>query len=65
MPPVMRWIEYTRGGYQMDATEWQNDIKFPKRKQIRLKEYDYSDPYHCYFITICVANKKTTLHLIK
>lgn len=36
----------------------QNEL--PKRKQIRLKNYDYSDNGY-YFITICTKNKKPLL----
>jgi len=35
-------------------------MELPKRKTIRLKEYDYSLP-GAYFITICVKNKKPIL----
>lgn len=31
--------------------------EFPKRKQIRLKEYDYSQAGY-YFITICTKNRE-------
>ncbi len=31
--------------------------KLPKRKDIRLKNYDYSEP-GAYFITICTKNKE-------
>ena len=34
--------------------------KNPHRKQIRLKEYDYSAEGH-YFITICTQNRKNIL----
>ena len=34
--------------------------KFPHRKQLRLKEYDYSQEGY-YFITICTQNKKHIL----
>lgn len=34
-----------------------------KRKQIRLKEYDYSTPGY-YFVTICTQNRKETLSKI-
>ena len=34
--------------------------KLPKRKDIRLKNYDYSEP-GAYFITICTKNKKKLL----
>ena len=34
--------------------------KFPHRKQIRLKEYDYSQEGY-YFVTICTRNKKHIL----
>ena len=30
---------------------------FPKRKQIRIEDYDYSTP-GAYFITICTANRE-------
>ena len=29
----------------------------PKRKQIRIKDYDYSTP-GAYFITVCTANRE-------
>ena len=32
----------------------------PKRKQIRLKDYDYST-FGAYFITICTANREKIL----
>ena len=32
-------------------------VEFPKRKQNRLTEYDYSTP-NAYFITICTENRK-------
>ena len=35
-----------------------------KRKQIRLKEYDYSQEGY-YFITICTKNRKEILSKIK
>ena len=31
--------------------------ELPKRKQIRLKNYDYSSP-GAYFVTICTKNRK-------
>ena len=34
--------------------------ELPKRKQIRIKDYDYSMP-GSYFITICVADRKPIL----
>ena len=34
-----------------------NDKDFPKRKDIRLKNYDYSSP-GAYFVTICTENRK-------
>lgn len=37
--------------------------KFPDRKQMRLKNYDYSQN-GCYFITICTENKKPILSKI-
>ena len=33
---------------------------FPKRKDLRLKNYDYSK-YGAYFITICTKNKEKLL----
>ena len=36
----------------------------PQRKQIRLKEYDYSQEGY-YFITICTKNRKCILSEIK
>lgn len=39
--------------------EW-NIMDLPKRKHPRLKEYDYSQN-GCYFVTICVKNKKQLL----
>lgn len=35
-------------------------MELPKRKQNRLKGYDYSRP-GCYFITICTRDKKHIL----
>ena len=40
-----------REGYAMDL---------PKRKQIRLPEYDYSAP-GAYFVTICTADRRCIL----
>ena len=37
-----------------------NDIKLPNRKRLRLKEYDYSQN-GCYFVTICVKDKRHLL----
>ena len=34
--------------------------ELPKRKPIRIKDYDYSTP-GAYFITICVNNRKPIL----
>ncbi len=40
------------------------DNKLPKRKRLRLKNYDYSMP-GAYFITICTYDKKCTLsHIV-
>ena len=36
------------------------DMELPKRKNIRLKGYDYNTP-GCYFITICTKNKEKLL----
>lgn len=38
--------------------------KSPQRKQLRLKEYDYSQEGY-YFITICTKNRKEILSKIK
>ena len=38
--------------------------KLPQRKQIRLKEYDYSEEGY-YFITICTKNRKEILGTIR
>jgi REP element-mobilizing transposase RayT len=35
-------------------------MELPKRKKIRLKNYDYSSP-GTYFITICVKDRKAIL----
>ncbi len=35
-------------------------IEFPKRKHIRLKDYDYSQP-GAYFVTICIKDKMIIL----
>lgn len=35
-------------------------MELPKRKNIRLKDYDYSKP-GAYFVTICVKERKTIL----
>ena len=37
----------------------ESDMELPKRKTIRLKEYDYSTP-NAYFITVC-TNKRENL----
>ena len=37
-----------------------NEKQFPKRKNIRLQNYDYSQN-GCYFITICVKDKRQLL----
>ena len=37
-----------------------NEKELPKRKQLRLKDYDYSQN-GCYFVTICVKNKRHLL----
>ena len=37
-----------------------NKKEFPKRKDIRLKNYDYSSP-GAYFVTICTKNRKNYL----
>ncbi len=34
--------------------------KLPKRKSLRLKEYDYSQN-GCYFVTMCVKDKRHLL----
>lgn len=34
--------------------------ELPKRKNIRLKDYDYSQP-GCYFVTICTQDKRCIL----
>ena len=34
--------------------------ELPKRKDIRLKNYDYSSP-GAYFVTICIKDRKRTL----
>ena len=40
--------------------------QFPKRKNIRLKDFDYSRPNYVYFITICAAkSQKTFLNKIR
>ena len=36
------------------------DMEFPKRKQNRLKEYDYSMP-NAYFITVCTEKRRNLL----
>ena len=35
-------------------------MEFPKRKQVRLKEYDYSKN-GAYFVTICTKDRKNIL----
>ena len=35
-------------------------IDLPKRKQIRIADYDYSTP-GAYFITVCIADRKPIL----
>ena len=42
------------------ANKIMNKEKLPKRKNIRLKNYDYSEP-GSYFITICTQNKEKLL----
>ena len=37
--------------------EMENKKELPKRKDIRLKNYDYSSP-GAYFVTICTENRK-------
>ena len=37
--------------------EMENKKGLPKRKDIRLKNYDYSSP-GAYFVTICKENRK-------
>ena len=46
-----------RNNTQYLKTEWVIHTEFPKRKQNRLTEYDYSSP-NAYFITICTHNRK-------
>ena len=45
---------------------WKENMqeKSPQRKQLRLKEYDYSQEGY-YFITICTKNRKEILSKIK
>ena len=38
-------------------------LSLPKRKQIRLHQYDYSSP-GAYFITICTAERRCILFAI-
>ena len=38
----------------------ENEKDFPKRKNIRLADFDYSTP-GAYFITVCTHNRKSTL----
>ena len=40
-----------------------NDKQFPQRKQLRLKNFDYSTP-GAYFVTICTHNRKCILSRI-
>jgi len=47
---------YTWRGEKVINRNYYNLIEYPKRKQIRLKNYDYSTPCG-YFITICTKNK--------
>ena len=37
-----------------------NDVLFPKRKNIRLQEYDYSSP-GSYFVTVCTKGRDPIL----
>ena len=40
------------------------DNELPKRKELRLKNFDYSTP-SAYFITVCTHNRKNTLsHIV-
>ena len=43
--------------YIQEYAEWVLLMDFPKRKQNRLTEYDYSTP-NAYFITICTDNRR-------
>ena len=43
--------------------EMDNDKELPKRKDIRLKNYDYSFP-GAYFVTICTENRRKILSQI-
>ncbi|MEE0929181.1 MAG: transposase [Acutalibacteraceae bacterium] len=38
-------------------------MELPKRKDLRMKEYDYSENGH-YFVTVCTAERKETLSSI-
>ena len=40
-----------------DTEKNKMEKELPKRKEIRLKQYDYSSP-GAYFITICTENRK-------
>ena len=39
------------------------DVDYPKRKHVRLKNYDYSRN-GIYFVTICTQNRRCILSLI-
>lgn len=39
------------------------DKEFPQRKNLRLKDFDYSS-HNCYFVTVCVKNRKPLLSSI-
>ena len=45
------------------TTDMEPNTKYPKRKPLRLKNYDYSTP-GAYFITICTAGKKCMLSTV-
>ena len=45
------------------TTDMEPDTNYPKRKPLRLKNYDYSTP-GAYFITICTAGKRCCLSTI-
>ena len=42
----------------------ENEKAYPKRKPLRLKNYDYSTP-GAYFVTICTAGKRCVLSTIR
>ena len=53
---IMEWVMEMEKGMEMEKTQ-------PKRKDPRLKGYDYSKT-GAYFLTICTQNRKNSLSII-